>query len=1307
MATPEHDKVQAFAAFLPAFVVRGIADGVPLPLAPEATCVEAATLVTDVTGYTSLTESATMQGARGPERVAAILDASFSLIIDTIQANGGDILAFAGDAIIAAWPVRPTAPSLAANVRVAARCGQAIQDQLEREFSRLQVRTRLGVGVGQLQLARVSTAEGTGLPLATGDALHETSLAAKSAEPGGVRLTERARVLCEEPGDAAPPRVEAVEPSELTLAALATYLPPSLLARLDAGPAQWISELRELSVVFVILRHIPTHTAAGRAKLRRAIEAVSRIAGQMQGEVNSILQDDSGQVLVCAFGLPTCKHDDDPERASLSALRVEEDLFQLGVTYGVGVTTGLAFCGPYGSTRKHYAIIGDSVNVAARLAQNAENQILCDKTTATRASGRVRFKDHGAISVKGKAGRLSVFAPVASHSAQTFPRRTVAIVGRVHEIGLITAATSLALAGGAPPPIVIQGEAGIGKSSLVHAALGGVPGVLFGSGNLFEGTVAFHAWRDPLAQLIGLHDAEGSGARIERVQRRVRHLPGMENWAPLLGTVLSLPIAENEITARMSGSVRGEALLSLVVELMRQACLASPRVIVIDDAHWLDASSRTLVARMQGKVPGLLLVLVGRLPESGGPDSALAWLPPSAVTVLTLGDLDAADAVAILARTLGVRDVSPEAAAFILSKGHGNPLFTRELAMSLRDDALLTVADQRCELNEAKLQFAATTVPTTLQGVILRRLDSLDARRLLLVKVASVIGGHFDVEMVREVHPVATTADETRRDLDALVELGFLQWSAVRGVAMCSFFHALVQDGAYSLLPFAQREQLHVRTALWLEAHPATDQRVHHALLARHWKLAHDLERALQHTEKAGELALAEGANREAAALFAEALASPRAQIERDRVAHWFGQLGDAQYALGDLDRSRAAVHQALTLLGEPMPQSGVGWLTRALAAATQQAQMLWRQGPAAQAGAPQLARWRRAAKLAAILGEQYYFSMQLGRMLTTELVSVNFAERAGAPDVACRSYGALGYLVGLMRMHGLAERYFRRARAGTEARALANAQVAEALYHLAFARWDACTSAVNEGLALTRSVGDKFSQSLLLNVRADAEHWAVGADVAAASYEELLRLAREAGNTQHQVWALSGIAECALSLADFGSADAALATQHGLLTKADDLSLIRYWGIRALADLRAGRPAEALEAVDQFLARSARQPAPMYANMWAVLAATQAALELWQSRREDSLRRKFAATRRILRLYALLFPIARARQARVDGYMALIAGQPRKAGQCLQQSRALAGAYQLSVDARLAESGAAPAGQLPGWAMTAIPDAG
>src|SRR5262249_29800053 len=183
---------------------------------------------------------------------------------------------------------------------------------------------------------------------------------------------------------------------------LRAFVPPSVLDRLIANEAAWLAESRPVTVM---LAHLPGMAAASDTEIGRVHHAVRgaqsivlRFGGTLRIDV-----DDKGLLLLAVFGLPPRAHEDDSARALFAATELEPMLATAGAS-GIGIATGRALCGSFGSDlRRDYIVRGDVINLAARLMQAGAGATLCDGPTVQACRGRLTFASLDSISVRGPA----------------------------------------------------------------------------------------------------------------------------------------------------------------------------------------------------------------------------------------------------------------------------------------------------------------------------------------------------------------------------------------------------------------------------------------------------------------------------------------------------------------------------------------------------------------------------------------------------------------------------------------------------------------------------------------------------------------------------------------------------------------------------------------------------------------------------------------------------------------------------------------------------------------------------------------
>ncbi len=192
---------------------------------------------------------------------------------------------------------------------------------------------------------------------------------------------------------------------------LRRYVPPVALPRLDAGQGDWLAELRTTTVIFANVHGSTETTPDAIERLQQVTEAAQRIVARFDGWLKEITIDDKGTTLVAAFGVPPFSHEDDPDRAVQAALGFQTEIRALGLTAGIGIATGPAFCGPVGNARRRdFVVLGQHVNLAARLMQaSGRDVVLCDAQTRLGAHGQASFQRLPAYVLKGMATPIDVY----------------------------------------------------------------------------------------------------------------------------------------------------------------------------------------------------------------------------------------------------------------------------------------------------------------------------------------------------------------------------------------------------------------------------------------------------------------------------------------------------------------------------------------------------------------------------------------------------------------------------------------------------------------------------------------------------------------------------------------------------------------------------------------------------------------------------------------------------------------------------------------------------------------------------------
>jgi class 3 adenylate cyclase/tetratricopeptide (TPR) repeat protein len=737
----------------------------------------------------------------------------------------------------------------------------------------------------------------------------------------------------------------AIPPGALTAAQLRPWVLPAVYERIRRGHGQFLTELRPTVALFLRFGGLDyEHDPDAPARLDAYIHWVQAVLARYEGVLLDLTLGEKGSYLYATFGAPVV-HEDDARRALMAALELRTPPPELAFIQPVpiGLNLGVMRTGPSGSTaRRTYAVLGDAVNVAARLMEAARpGEILVTQRVIQRVAGLFQTEPMPALKAKGKAEPLSVHR--VTGAAELLPqakRQQVGqMVGRLMERAQLDAALEQ-LDAGRSGVVLIEGEAGIGKSRLLGSwaeqAAGRDLQILIGASDAIERFTPYHSWRSIFTRLLQWDTLPADpAARREHVLGLLRAV-GLEERAPLLNVVLPLDLHDNDLTAPMTGKVRADNTHDVLVALFQQAAARQPLLLVLEDAHWLDSASWALALAVLRQVSPLLLVLLTRPLPTPVPPEYQALLGQPDVLRLHLLPLSSEDAVALACQCLGVDALPEQVAALIRQRAEGHPFFCEELAYALRDADVIRIEAGLCQIAPG-VDFTRLALPDTVEGVVTSRIDLLPAGQQLAVKVASVIGRMFTYQVLAEVHPVEADRLELADYLDHLHRLDVTPLVTLAPDPTYIFKHIITQEVAYNLLLFAQRRQLHRAVAEWYERAFAADLGSVYPLLAHHWLSASEplqgdsaTFKAIMYLEKAGEAALRSDANQEAVSHFSSLLAivTPRSplalSIPAFRLAQWDYQLGEAYARLGKMFEAEQHLVLALRRLGMIMPSSSL-----------------------------------------------------------------------------------------------------------------------------------------------------------------------------------------------------------------------------------------------------------------------------------------------------------------------------------------------------------------------------------------------
>jgi class 3 adenylate cyclase/tetratricopeptide (TPR) repeat protein len=743
------------------------------------------------------------------------------------------------------------------------------------------------------------------------------------------------------------------------------------------------------------------------ATMNGAFDLMAQAVQRYEGTVAQFL----GDGILAFFGAPVA-HEDDPQRAVWAALHMLDATAKFGSVPGptgepglrirIGINTGPVILGRVGNLESGtYSAMGDTLNTAARVqSAAAPSSVAVTDNTYRLVATTFEGEDLGEITVKGKA------APVHCHRI-TGPRTAdqsmtsaglldTPIIGRESQLNRLRRLTS-ALEKGRGGAAFVIGEPGIGKSRLIREVRSPSSSVdpellwLEGRALSYGSSVPYGLVVQVVRSIFGTGlatDPEEASAIVAQVLEELVG-PGATASFPYIAHLLSVPVAGAALPEGIAPEALQQGYVDSLTLVLSAAAARRPIVILCEDLHWADASSTALLSkllRIAGHSRVLFLASTRREPGSAGwrllTEARDAF--GEALTELNLDPFSPHKSTALCEQLLG-KSMPPELSEFVFEVTEGNPLFIEEVLRTYVGSA-----------NSAEPDWSAVSKGSLLEGspslhsLMLSSIDRLPAEARRVLKVASVIGREFSVDLLAEVVEEIGEPLDVSRQLSSLEASGVARVSDVHPELQYSFRHALLQEAAYGSLLKSERKKLHAAVGTALEkVYPQRTGELA-GLLARHFGEAGEDERTLAYSVVAADAAFTRYASSEAAAHYARAVEiATGSEQDEDRLIHLFLRLGRALELTDRYDEAIGAYRQ-LQELGRARDARGLE-LAGLVAGTTALVTPTGRQDIA---GAERLAR--RALVLARLAGDR----AAEGKSLWNLMLAYNFSGRDPAVAV-------------------------------------------------------------------------------------------------------------------------------------------------------------------------------------------------------------------------------------------------------------------------------------------------------------------
>lgn len=887
-------------------------------------------LFADVSGFTAISEALASFGNQGTEELTTILNSYFEPMIELIESFGGIIGKFGGDAMTVLFPYDKADQHNV--VRRAIQCAVLMQADMERyrdmptRAGTFSLAMKAGIALGSVLCLNVGDPAIRLEYIIAGKVLDDCADAEHHANKGEIVVSmallpfapdativeQRGDFVCvsrlNEPVDRAP-LSPTNPPSKHIANRIATFLHPALAARIRAHQLNFINEHRRVVVMFVRFGGFDyDHDPNVGEQLQQYAAAMIRIIHKYDGYLNKIDMGDKGSKYIVLFGAPVA-HENDAERALRCALELRD---LAPTTTHIGINAGVVFCGQVGSKlRQEYTVMGDPVNLAARLMQAAQSGQILASAAVQHGTKTFEWHELVPIMVKGKTEPIHISALLNLHQqtiGSSEPSYSLPMIGRVAERERANKYLRR-MQNGRGMIIGVTAEAGMGKSRLSAVIADDAStmqiAVYGGACQSFGSQTAYLVWHTLWRSFFDVADTSIDQA-VRQLSAFIEPInPRLVGQIPLLGAVLNLPIPDNDTTIALEGQLRVDLLKALLLTCLQHQSHIQPMLFVLEDVHWIDPLSLELLeflARNLAQLPLAMLLLYRPLDDS---QSSLARLMQrSNAREIALHELDQHETNQLIQSKLQHLGydvaIAPDLMTQIQERAAGNPFYVEELTNYLHERGI--------QLDHAEA-IQTLELPTSLQSLITSRIDQLDEAQKTTLKIASVIGRVFHASWIWGSYPSVGNATNVKAHLEILNRLDITPLDQPEPELAYIFKHITTQEVAYESMTFALRAELHEAVARFIErTYPETPSYLN--TLAFHYGRSSNHAKQRIYFRQAADSAKASFANANAIEYYQRLLPIVD-EAERSAVLR---NLGEVQQLIGQWKDAEANYRHAIEL---------------------------------------------------------------------------------------------------------------------------------------------------------------------------------------------------------------------------------------------------------------------------------------------------------------------------------------------------------------------------------------------------------
>jgi len=701
-------------------------------------------------------------------------------------------------------------------------------------------------------------------------------------------------------------------PKELSfeekLAKIQRYLPKDLTQKILAQRDKIEGERKQVTVMFCDMEGFTSLTEKlGSEEMYSIMDEVYEILIHRVHDYEGTVNELTGDGIMALFGAPIAL-EDAPQRAIRSALAIHSEINKFSdqlksgkrvppIRMRIGIHTGPVVVGTLGNDlRVEFKAVGDTVNLASRMEGLADpGTTYVTEDTFKLTEGFFRFESLGERQVKGKEEPVKVYQVIAPSTRRTkfdvsAERGLTPLVGRERELELLLDGFQRAKLGKGQAFSIIS-EAGCGKSRLLYEFRKAVANE---DVNFLEGKclsygrgVAYHPVIDILKSNFDIREGEGDQEIREKVKTGLK-LIGADEASTLPYLLELLSVKDSGIDKiLMSPEAKKDRINEAIKRIVLKGSEVRPLIIAFEDLHWIDKSSEDVVRSHLESIPGsrVLLIFTCR------PEFVHTWGTKSYHNQLILHRLSNKESFEVMTHILGTKEIEKTLEELILEKAEGVPFFIEEFIKSLKDLKIIEREDNTYRLSK---DVHHLTIPSTIQDVIMARVDSIPERAKEVLQVGSVIEREFSYPLINRA--TGFLEKELLSYLSILKDSELLYERGIYPQSNYIFKHAVTREVVYDSILAKRKKKLHEVIGNAIEELYRDNLSEHYEVLAEHYFLSENYSKGAEYSRLASKKAEKTASLNDAITHAKKRITSLEKSFQTDNVQK---QIIDARVVLG------------------------------------------------------------------------------------------------------------------------------------------------------------------------------------------------------------------------------------------------------------------------------------------------------------------------------------------------------------------------------------------------------------------------